>query len=230
MLASRVLVVEDEPAISHAIAYALRRDGFDVAEDGDAGHLLDAIDQELPCDVVILDLGLPRVDGLEVLRRVRSSHSVPIIIVSARVSEADRILGLELGADDYLTKPFSIGELASRVRAVLRRCELEAERGSRVIDVGDLRIDLARHRVAIDGRTIYLTASQFKLLALLAETPNAVVRREAIMKRLWDSDYVGPEHVCDVHISNLRHKVERDPANPQRIITIRGVGYELLPI
>jgi two-component system response regulator RegX3 len=224
---SRVLVVEDESTIRHAVGYALRRDGFEVAESGDGAEALEIAESDF--DVVILDLGLPTVSGTEVLRRLRAGGPVPIIVLTARGAESDRILGLELGADDYVTKPFSMGELMSRVRAILRRCELEAARSQPVRIVGGLRIDLGRHQVVVDGHSVYLTASQFKLLALLAEHPGDVVSRNDIMQRLWDSDFVGDEHVCDVHISNLRHKIERDSAHPQRVVTIRGVGYKLVP-
>ncbi|MDX6618768.1 MAG: two-component system, OmpR family, response regulator RegX3 [Gaiellales bacterium] len=226
-MTSRVLVVEDESTIRHAVGYALRRDGFEVAESGDGAEALEIAESDF--DVVILDLGLPTVSGTEVLRRLRAGGPVPIIVLTARGAESDRILGLELGADDYVTKPFSMGELMSRVRAVLRRCELEAARSQPVRIVGGLRIDLGRHQVVVDGHSVYLTASQFKLLALLAEHPGDVVSRNDIMQRLWDSDFVGDEHVCDVHISNLRHKIERDSAHPQRVVTIRGVGYKLVP-
>ncbi|MDX6570465.1 MAG: two-component system, OmpR family, response regulator RegX3 [Gaiellales bacterium] len=226
-MTSRVLVVEDESTIRHAVGYALRRDGFEVAESGDGAEALEIAESDF--DVVILDLGLPSVGGTEVLRRLRAGGPVPIIVLTARGAESDRILGLELGADDYVTKPFSMGELMSRVRAVLRRCELEAARSQPVRIVGGLRIDLGRHQVVVDGHSVYLTASQFKLLALLAEHPGDVVSRNDIMQRLWDSDFVGDEHVCDVHISNLRHKIERDSAHPQRVVTIRGVGYKLVP-
>jgi two-component system response regulator RegX3 len=224
---SRVLVVEDESTIRHAVGYALRRDGFEVAESGDGAEALEIAESDF--DVVILDLGLPTVSGTEVLRRLRAGGPVPIIVLTARGAESDRILGLELGADDYVTKPFSMGELMSRVRAILRRRELEAARSQPVRIVGGLRIDLGRHQVVVDGHSVYLTASQFKLLALLAEHPGDVVSRNDIMQRLWDSDFVGDEHVCDVHISNLRHTIERDSAHPQRVVTIRGVGYKLVP-
>jgi two-component system response regulator RegX3 len=225
-MTARVMIVEDEPTIRRAVGYALRKDGFEVAEVGDGAEALVAAEE--PFDVVILDLGLPSVSGTEVLRRMRASGTVPIIILTALGGEADRVLGLELGADDYVTKPFSMAELMSRVRAILRRCEFDAARHDSVRVVGGLRIDLGRHQVVVDNRSVYLTTSQFKLLALLAEEPGDVVTRHAIMHRLWESDFVGDEHVCDVHVSNLRHKVERDPSHPQRIVTIRGVGYKLM--
>ena len=225
-MTARVLVVEDEPTIRRAVCYALRRDGFEVEEVGDGGEALAAAEADF--DVIILDLGLPTVSGTEVLRRLRAAGPVPIIVLTALGMESDRILGLELGADDYVTKPFSMPELMSRVRAILRRCELDALRRDPVRVVGSLRIDLGRHQVFVDERSVYLTVSQFKVLALLAEEPGDVVSRQAIMQRLWESDYVGDEHVCDVHVSNLRHKIERDPSQPRRIVTIRGVGYKLV--
>lgn len=227
-MSSRVLVVEDEPTIRRAVGYALRRDGFEVEETGDGGDALAMADECF--DVVILDLGLPTVCGTEVLRQLRAAGPVPIILLTALGTEADRVLGLELGADDYVTKPFSMSELMSRVRAILRRCELDSVRRDPVRVVGGLRIDLARHQVFVDDHSIYLTGSQFKVLALLAEEPGDVVTRRAIMHRLWDSDFVGDEHVCDVHVSNLRHKIEHDPSHPRRIVTIRGVGYKLVAV
>jgi len=227
-MTARVLVVEDEPTIRRSVAHSLRRDGFEVEEVGDGGEALAAAEDGF--DVIILDLGLPTVSGTEVLRRLRAAGPVPIIVLTALGTESDRVLGLELGADDYVTKPFSMAELMSRVRAILRRCELDALRRDPVRVVGGLRIDLGRHQVFADDRSVYLTASQFKVLALLAEEPGDVVTRQAIMQRLWDSEYVGDEHVCDVHISNLRHKIERDPSQPRRIVTIRGVGYKLVGV
>ena len=227
-MSPRVLVVEDEPTIRRAVGYALRRDGFDVEEVGDGREALEADAESF--DVVVLDLGLPTVSGTEVLRRLRSEGPVPIILLTALGTESDRVLGLELGADDYVTKPFSMAELMSRVRAIVRRCELEASRRNPVRVVGGIRIDLGRHEVSVDGRSVYLTGSQFKLLALLAEEPGDVVTREEIMRRLWESDYVGNDHVCDVHISNLRSKVEHDPSQPRRILTVRGVGYRLVAV
>ena len=190
-MTARVLVVEDEPTIRRAVGYALRRDGFEVAEAADGGEALATAEEGF--DVVILDLGLPTVSGTEVLRRLRAAGPVPIIVLTALGTESDRVLGLELGADDYVTKPFSMAELMSRVRAILRRCELDSTRRDPVRVVGGLRIDLGRHQVDVDGHSVYLTASQFKVLALLAEEPGDVVSRQAIMQRLWDSDYVGDE-------------------------------------
>ena len=223
-MSARILIVEDEPAISRAVAYALVQEGFEVdcVADGES-----ALDAGPTADVVVLDLMLPGLPGTDVLRRLRASSAVPIIVLSARATEVDRVLGLELGADDYVTKPFSIAELVSRVRAVVRRRELDLHGLGDVRHVGDMRIDVGRHEVTIDDRLVYLTPSQFKLLSLLAQTPGRVVSRREIMEELWASTHVGDEHACDVHISNLRHKIERDPTHPARICTVRGTGYRL---
>jgi len=223
-VSGRVLVVEDEPTISRAVSYALEQEGFEVECIEDGAAALEAADA---FDLVLLDLMLPGVPGTDVLRRLRASSPVPIIIVSARSTEVDRVLGLELGADDYLTKPFSIAELVSRVRALLRRLDLDRKGVEGVIHVGGLHIDVRRHEAVVDGREVYLTPSQFKVLLLLAQEPGRVVSRREIMERLWSSTHVGDEHACEVHISNLRYKIERDPTRPARILTVRGAGYRL---
>jgi two-component system response regulator RegX3 len=174
---------------------------------------------------------MPKLSGLEVCRALRAESDLPIIMLTARDAEVDRVLGLELGADDYLTKPFSLAELVSRVRALLRRRELDrttaTAQATRV--VGGLELDLVRHRVLVDGRQVQLTPSEFKLLALLCEHPEHVLSRRKIMEHLWETPYVGDQRACDVHISNLRRKVERDPAHPERILTVREIGYKLAP-
>jgi two-component system response regulator RegX3 len=178
---------------------------------------------------VLLDLDLRKIAGLDALRKLRAISTVPVIAMNGRASEVDSILALELGADDCVSLPCSLAELASRVRALLRRCEYErsASRGP-VREVGGVRLDLGLRQVVIDERPVYLTTSQFKLLALLTEEPGRIVTRREIMHRLWDSSHAGDEHVCDVHVSNLRHKIERDPRNPERIVTVRGMGYRLV--
>jgi two-component system response regulator RegX3 len=226
-VSNRVLLVEDEQTIRRAIGYALRREGFEVEEACDGETALDASDPRF--DLVILDLMLPKLSGTDVLRRVRAQSAVPIIVVTAKDTEVDRVLGLELGADDYVTKPFSMAELMSRVRALLRRRELDQAGGSWVAEVGSLSVDLARHEVTVRGRRVTLTSSEFKILALLAREPGTVVDRRAIMQTLWHGSHAGGVHVCDVHVSNLRRKLERDPANPELIVTVRGAGYKLVP-
>jgi two-component system response regulator RegX3 len=226
-MTAKILLVEDEAAIRDAVSYALRQDGFEVevAADGERGL---GLARSARFDVVLLDVMLPRLSGTEVCRTLRAESDVPIIMLTARDAEVDRVLGLELGADDYVTKPFSIAELKSRVRALLRRRELDrAATGAAVQQIGGLRIDFARHEVVVDGITTVLTPSEFKLLALLAGEPERVFNRNQIMEHLWQSTYVGDDRAADVHVSNLRRKVERDPAHPERVVTVRGVGYKL---
>jgi two-component system, OmpR family, response regulator RegX3 len=225
----RVLLADDDPGVADVVAYALRREGFDVdtVEDGEAA-LAEA--SRAPYDIVVLDVMMPKLSGMDACRRLRAESSVPIVMLTAKDAEVDRVLGLELGADDYVTKPFSTAELVSRLRAILRRRELDrAEGAGAVREVGGLRLDLARHEVTVDGRPVRLTRSEFKVLALLAEEPGRVFTRRQVMQHLWESDYVGDEHACDVHVSNLRRKIEHDPARPRRIVTVRGVGYKLVP-
>ncbi len=226
---SKVLVVEDEPAVRDALDYSLRGEGFDVdaASDGEAG--LRAA-QAGEYDVVILDLMLPKMSGTEVCRRLRSESAVPIIMLTAKGAELDRVLGLEIGADDYVTKPFSMAELIGRIRAILRRRQLDRSGATSMLRVGDLELDPIRHEVRIGGEPKRLTPSEFKLLLLLAQDPERVFSRREIMQHLWDSTYVGDQRACDIHISNLRQKIEDDPGNPARVITVRGVGYKLTPV
>jgi two-component system, OmpR family, response regulator RegX3 len=226
---SRVLVIDDEPAIRDAVGYSLRAEGFDVdvLGDGEAG-LAAALDD--PYDVVVLDLMLPGVSGTDVCRRLRAESAVPIIMLTARGAELDRVLGLEIGADDYVTKPFSMAELIGRVRAIIRRRELDRPGSGGKLRVGSLELDPMRHEARVDGEMKRLTPSEFKLLLLLAEEPERVFSRREIMQHLWDSDYVGDQRACDIHVSNLRQKLESDPANPERIVTVRGVGYKLAAV
>ena len=223
---TRVLFVDDEPAIRDAVGFAFRNEGFDVETraDGESG-LSAALEEEF--DVVILDLMLPGLAGTEVCRRLRAERPVPIVMLTAKSAEVDRVLGLEIGADDYVAKPFSMAELIGRVRAILRRQELERTGTAPVRRVGDLELDAMRHQVSVAGEAKQLTRSEFRLLLLLAREPGRVFSRREIMEHLWDSTYVGDQRACDIHISNLRRKVEEDPANPQRVVTVRGVGYKL---
>jgi len=226
----RILVVDDEPAIVDAVVYALRRDGFDVDTAADGREALEAA-RAGSYDVLVLDLMLPEVSGLDVCRMLRAESDVPIVMLTARDAEVDRVLGLELGADDYVTKPFSTAELVSRVRAILRRRELDrtpAQGG--VVRVGNLELDLVRHRVRVDGREVELTPSELSLLSLLAGAPDRVFTRREIMQHLWNSTFVGSERACDIHVSNLRRKIERDPARPERLLTVRSAGYKLVPV
>ena len=228
-MSKRVLIVEDERAIAEAVSYALAEDGFEVEtrSDGEAG--LEAA-RSGDFDLLILDLKLPKRGGIEVCRRLRTESVLPIIMLTAKDAEIDRIVGLEIGADDYVTKPFSIAELVSRVRALLRRQELDrAASGEITQRVGGLVLDRVRHRVGVDDREVRLTASEFKILSCLISEPERVFTRREIMERLWDSSYVGDQRACDVHVANVRRKIERDPARPERLLTVRGVGYKLVP-
>jgi two-component system response regulator RegX3 len=224
---TRVLVVDDEPAITDAVSYALQSEGFDVDAREDGEQAIDAARRET-YDVILLDVLLPRLSGFEVCRRIRSESDVPILMLTARDSEVDRVLGLEIGADDYITKPFSMPELLGRIRAILRRRQLDATQGKPTeYQVGSLRLDLVRHLVTVDGKQVRLTPSEFKILALLAASPGRVFSRREIMQHLWDSSYVGDQRACDIHLSNLRRKIERGGGAPERIVTVRGAGYKL---
>ena len=226
---TRVLVVDDERAMRDTVSYALRQEGFEVdaREDGDSG-LAAALEDNF--DLVILDLMLPGLTGTEVCRRLRAESAIPIVMLTAKGAELDRVLGLEIGADDYVTKPFSMAELIGRVRAILRRRELDRRSPADVRRVAGLELDLVRHRVRLDGEDVALTPSEFRVLELLAGEPERVFSRTEIMQHLWDSSYVGDQRACDIHISNLRRKVEEDASDPKRIVTVRGIGYKLVPV
>jgi DNA-binding response OmpR family regulator len=176
---------------------------------------------------VLLDLNLPRVPGYEVCRRIRQRSAVPIIMLTARTGEGDRVLGLELGAVDYVAKPFSMPELVSRVRANLRRRELDRGEAGAERRVGDLRLDLVERAVTVAGRLVDLTPSEFRMVAMLAERPGRAVSRREILERIWRSDFVADERLCDTHVKNVRRKIEDDPSRPERLVTVRGVGYML---
>ena len=228
-MSARILVVEDEPAIADAVGYALRGEGHEVEAVPDGERAI-AATQERPFDLLVLDLMLPGVSGIEVCRQVRGESAVPILVLTARDSEVDRVLGLEAGADDYVTKPFSMSELLARVRAILRRRRLDAEEAHPSRQVGGLRLDLERYEATVDGEPVQLTQSELKLLAFLARDPGRVYSRREIMRHLWDSNFVGDERAADLHVSNIRRKIERDPENPERLVTVRGAGYKLVPL
>jgi two-component system response regulator RegX3 len=225
----RVLLVDDERDILDPLTYALEREGFEVTTATEGTDALARARAE-NFDVLVLDVMLPGMSGIDVCRTVRGESDVPILMLTARDAEVDRVLGLELGADDYVTKPFSTAELVSRIRAILRRRELDRSAGRRnELRVGGIVVDLARHEVEIDGDAVVLTPSEFRLLLLLAEEPERAFTRAQIMEHLWQTPYVGDARACDAHISNLRKKIERDPAHPERLVTVREVGYKLVP-
>jgi two-component system response regulator RegX3 len=226
---AHILIVKDEESLAESVRYNLEREGFRVSVATDGRRAIDRFRSE-GASLVILDLMLPEISGLDVCRTIRAESDVPIIMVTAKDSEADKVTGLELGADDYVTKPFSALELLGRVRANLRRRELDRTDGvSAVRSIGGLRVDFARHELIVDGEPVSLTPSEFKVLFVLAQKPGEVVSKRAILEHLWESTFVGDQHACDVHISNLRRKIERDPARPERIVTVRGFGYKLVP-
>jgi two-component system response regulator RegX3 len=222
----RILVVDDEPTVRESVGYALEQEGFDVtlAESGEdaEGRLSDE-----QFDLLILDIMMPGKSGLDICREVRAESPVPIILLTAKDAEVDKVVGLEVGADDYVTKPFSVRELLGRVRAQLRRRELDRSDGAegKGIESGQVSIDLARHLVTVRGEPVNLTRSEFQVLRLLAENPGQVFSRKEIMEELWQSEFRGDVRACDVHISNLRQKVERDPQKPELVLTVRRVGY-----
>jgi two-component system response regulator RegX3 len=228
-MSSRILLVEDEPAIAEAVAYALKDAGFEVDAVGDGGEALEA-SRRLDYDLMILDLLLPGMSGLNVCRTVRAESDLPILMLTARETELDRVIGLETGADDYVTKPFSLAELVSRVRALLRRRALDLSRNSGVRTVGSLRLDVNHHAATVDDRALQLTPSEFRLLSLLATEPGRVFTREELVRHLWQSDFLGDRRAIDVHISNLRRKLEPNPRQPRRLVTVRGSGYKLMAV
>jgi two-component system response regulator RegX3 len=221
-VSTRILVVEDEEAIADSLTFSLRSEGFDVEAVSDGETALEAARGEA-YDVMILDLMLPGISGVEVCRRLRAESAIPILMLTARTAEVDRVIGLDAGADDYVPKPFSMAELISRVRAILRRRELD--RGAVVRRVGDLELDVERRKIRVDGQEVPLTPSEFRLLAYLMTHAGRVCSRRELMQHLWESAFVGDERAIDVHVANLRRKIERNPQDPARIVTVRGAGY-----
>lgn len=220
-----VLVIEDEPALSDAIKYSLERDGYDVyvADDGLVG--LELIRTHNP-DVVLLDLMLPSLSGLDVLRTLRTRSSVPVIIVTAKDGEGDKVAGLELGADDYVTKPFSMRELVARVGANLRRSAVQVDADDIVLVGGEVKVDVGRHVTTVRGKEIELRPKEFALLELLLLRGGRLVTRDDLIAEIWGYDYFGDTKTLDVHIKRLRSKIEVDPKHPEYIVTVRGMGYK----
>lgn len=219
-----VLVVEDEPNLLAALKYTLEREGYDAlaAQDGEAG--LRMAREESP-DIIILDVMLPALDGFEICRLLRRESSVPIIMLSARKDEAERVKGLELGADDYVGKPFSMRELLARIRNTLRRSSGGAARQSETVVSGNLAIDLSGHTAALNGEPLDMKPREFALISFLASNKGRAFTRDQILERLWGHDYIGDSRTVDVHVRWLREKIEPNPSMPRRIVTIRGVGY-----
>jgi DNA-binding response OmpR family regulator len=220
----KILIVEDEATVRDTLALNLRAEGFETltAADGAAGLKLA---REQAPDLVILDLMLPELDGLSVCRMLRRDSNVPIIMLTARGTEMDKIAGLETGADDYVVKPFSLGELLARVRANLRRAGSEPRAPETRLQAGDLALDLLARKASLGPSELKLSYREFELLAELMRNQGAVLTRDLLLTRVWGYDYVGDSHTVDVHVRWLREKIEADPSNPQRITTVRGVGY-----
>ena len=224
---TRVLVVEDEESFSDALSYMLRREGFDAVVAGTGPDALAEFDRA-GADIVLLDLMLPGLSGTEVCRALRGRSNVPIIMLTAKDSEVDKVVGLELGADDYVTKPYSARELVARIRAVLRRrSDAEPATGEPVLEAGPVRMDVERHVVSVDGETVALPLKEFDLLEYLLRNAGRVLTRGQLIDRVWGSDYVGDTKTLDVHVKRLRAKVEPDPANPTYLLTVRGLGYKM---
>jgi two-component system response regulator RegX3 len=221
---TRVLIIEDEESYRDATAYMLRREGYDVLEAATGTSGLEVFEQS-GADVVLLDLMLPGMAGSEVCRQLRLHSNVPIIMVTARDSEVDKVVGLEIGADDYVTKPFSHRELVARIRAVLRRGQ-DVDLVPDIVESGGVRLDAERHEVTVDGRPVKLALKEFELLEFLLRNAGRVLTRGQLIDRIWGSDYVGDTKTLDVHVKRLRSKIEDDPANPERLVTVRGLGYK----
>ena len=224
----RVLIVEDEENLLTALRYSLEREGFSTSTATDGEQALEAARQSNP-DAVILDIMLPKLDGLEVCRILRREMDVPILMLTARGEEIDRVVGLELGADDYITKPFSMRELVARVRAVLRRSggssDARSKRGGEVVRSGDLELNQTSHTVTLGGAPLSLKPREYDLLALFVANRGRAFSRDQILERLWGHDFIGDTRTVDVHVRWLRQKIEPEPGSPRRIITVRGVGY-----
>ncbi len=222
---TRVLVVEDEESYSDALSYLLRKEGYDVSLAATGPDALAEFDRN-GADIVLLDLMLPGLPGTEVCRQIRAVSSVPVIMVSAKDDEVDKIVGLELGADDYVTKPYSPRELVARIRAVLRR-GTEPDLAPMTLEAGSVRMDVERHVVTVDGEQQRLPLKEFELLELFLRNPGRVLTRGQLIDRVWGSDYVGDTKTLDVHVKRLRAKLEPDPSHPALLVTVRGLGYKL---
>jgi two-component system response regulator RegX3 len=222
---TRVLVVEDEESFSDALSYMLRREGYEVDVAATGPEALTSFERT-GADLVLLDLMLPGLSGTEVCRELRSRSHVPIIMVTARDTEVDKVVGLELGADDYVTKPFSSRELVARIRAVLRRGAEPEELLTSTVEAGRVRMDVERHVVSVDGVQVPMPLKEFDLLELLLRNAGRVLTRGQLIDRVWGADYVGDTKTLDVHVKRLRSKIEPDPGNPKYLVTVRGLGYK----
>jgi DNA-binding response OmpR family regulator len=223
---ARILLVDDEQPVQKLLSYPLEKDGYEVVPALDGQEALNEFDRQ-PFDLVVLDIMLPKVDGLEVCRQLRAKSSVPIIMLTAKAEEIDKVLGLELGADDYITKPFSMREFRSRVRAALRRAGMgtDVDGDEEPLERGELRIDFAKRAVELRGEPVQLTYVEFEILAVLAAHPGRVYTRDMLLDRIWGDSAFRDQRTIDVHIRHLREKLERDAKVPEYLLTVRGVGY-----
>ncbi|GAA3794770.1 response regulator [Micrococcus endophyticus] len=222
---SRILIVEDEESFSDPLSYLLEKEGFEVAVAADGNEALGVFERD-GADLILLDLMLPGMSGTEVCRQVRQRSNVPVIMLTAKDSEIDKVVGLELGADDYVTKPYSSRELVARVRAVLRRQGEPEELVSATLGAGPVRMDVERHVVSVDGEQVSLPLKEFELLEMLLRNAGRVLTRGQLIDRVWGSDYVGDTKTLDVHVKRLRSKIEPDPSSPRHLVTVRGLGYK----
>ena len=234
-MAEKILVVDDEISLQETLAYTLKKEGYNVETTGDGAKALD-LARELKPDLIILDVMLPGMDGFEICRILRHEMSTPVLMLTARDDEIDRVVGLEVGADDYMAKPFSMRELIARVKAMLRRVRLireevnlvsetEAQTKDKILEFGNLRIDMIRREITVEGEVIAFKPKEYELLTFFAQHQGQVLSREFILERVWGWDFIGDSRTVDVHVRWLREKIEQDPANPRRIITVRGAGY-----
>lgn len=222
---TKILVVEDEESFREALEFMLRKEGYEVLL-ADDGEVAVELFERKGADLILLDLMLPGLSGVDVCRRIRTSSQVPIIMVTAKDSEVDKVVGLEIGADDYVTKPFSSRELLARIKAVLRRTSEIGLDDSQAFESGPVRIDVDRHLVSVNGNPVSLPLKEFELLKLLISNAGRVLTRTQLIDRVWGSDYVGDTKTLDVHVKRLRSKIEPDPANPKFLVTVRGLGYK----
>jgi DNA-binding response OmpR family regulator len=231
----KILVVDDEISLQETLAYNLKKQGYDVQTTGDGTEALE-LAREMKPDLIILDIMLPGLDGFEICRILRKEMSTPVLMLTARDDEIDRVVGLEVGADDYMAKPFSMRELVARVKAMLRRVRLvreelntgESQDGKpkqQILEFGNLRIDMTRREITVDDEVVAFKPKEYELLTFLAQHQGQVLSREFILERVWGWDFIGDSRTVDVHVRWLREKIEKDPANPRRIITVRGAGY-----
>lgn len=225
---TKILVVDDEPTYRDTLTFSLRRDGYEVVTAADGLAAVDVCERAKP-DLILLDLMLPGISGIEVCHRVRAHSNVPIIMLTAKDEEVDKIVGLEVGADDYLTKPYSYRELVARIRAVLRRTTpIAGEETGEVLSVGRISMDIDAHVVRVGGEPVAMPLREFELLELFMNNPGRVLTRSQILDRIWGIDYIGDTKTLDVHVKRIRSRIESDPAEPQALVTVRGLGYKLV--